>query len=261
MSKKFCVLTYGRSGSTSFMSALEKFPDIAVPNKNIRCFDNELLHPNYVEEYLVEYSKLCGKEIGSASQLIENFFLFNAGVAWAGFKTMPRRHPDFRSFMRRKDIQFIILTRESIPSMIASLFLAQSVGCWRRSGEPQPQLWRFNPSTDGPSVLGLVSRTRRHNILFDRIQNALRIKYEDLCNENFNSSDVNDFFERRIGLENVRPPVCGSQYVLNWPEFVEFVDNAYESNLTILDRNAGSKARPLVHVDRHQLSETRDISE
>jgi len=43
--KTFCVLATGRAGSTLLMKALKKFEDVAVPNKNVVCPDEELLHP------------------------------------------------------------------------------------------------------------------------------------------------------------------------------------------------------------------------
>ena len=35
VARRFCVPTVGRAGSTSLMDRLERYPDIAVPNKNI----------------------------------------------------------------------------------------------------------------------------------------------------------------------------------------------------------------------------------
>jgi len=87
--KKFCVMTIGRSGSTSFMNCLEAYDDIGVPNKNIACIDNELLHPKRTQGYLNEYEQLSGTAITNPQQMIENFYAFNSHYGYAGFKSMP----------------------------------------------------------------------------------------------------------------------------------------------------------------------------
>ena len=86
------MLTVGRAGSTSLMDALEKFPDIALPNKNIPCPDNELFHPLRVQAYMRQYAALCGTPIARPRELMECFFARNDAMAYAGFKTMPNRH-------------------------------------------------------------------------------------------------------------------------------------------------------------------------
>ncbi|MEE9289637.1 MAG: hypothetical protein V3U99_01360, partial [Alphaproteobacteria bacterium] len=35
--RRFCVLTTGRTGSTALMNRLQRFEDIALPNRNIDC--------------------------------------------------------------------------------------------------------------------------------------------------------------------------------------------------------------------------------
>ncbi len=37
--RKFCVLTVGRAGSTALLGRLARYPDIALPGKNIECID------------------------------------------------------------------------------------------------------------------------------------------------------------------------------------------------------------------------------
>ena len=82
--RKFCVLTVGRAGSTALMDRLERYPDIAVPSKNIACVDQELVHPARLQAQADAYAKLCGKTIATPEQLIDCFFEFNAAAALGG---------------------------------------------------------------------------------------------------------------------------------------------------------------------------------
>src|SRR4030095_2314948 len=142
--RKFCVITIGRAGSTSLMDRLGRDPDIAVPNKNIPCIDQELTHPERIQTHSAAYGRLCGREIESPEQLIDCFFDFNRDAAFAGFKTMPNRHKDFDAFVRRPDIQFVTLTRRDLPSTVASFLMAMATESWRRYGGPQTARWRFD---------------------------------------------------------------------------------------------------------------------
>ena len=106
MSKKFIVLTTGRAGSTALMDALERFDDIALPNKNIECQDNELVHPYRLKQDIIKYKEVFNKPINSRADLIECFFDYNSRSAYAGFKTMPERHAPFGELISKKDIRF-----------------------------------------------------------------------------------------------------------------------------------------------------------
>jgi hypothetical protein len=72
--QKFCVLTVGRAGSTALMERLERYPDIAVPSKNIDCVDQELVHPARIRAQSAAYAKLCERPITTPEQLIDCFF-------------------------------------------------------------------------------------------------------------------------------------------------------------------------------------------
>ncbi len=69
--RRFCVLTTGRTGSTALMNRLQRFDDIALPNRNIDCPSNELLHPRHIGNYIKEYSRLCKRSITTQDQLIQ----------------------------------------------------------------------------------------------------------------------------------------------------------------------------------------------
>ncbi len=233
--KRFCVLTVGRAGSTSLMNVLEKFPDVAVPNKNIPCVDNELFHPKRVQAHMQRYAELCGTPITGQRQLIDCFFAHNAGMAYAGFKTMPNRHKNFGAFTARKDIRFITLTRRDIPSTVASFLLAMKTDSWRRFGEPQPVTWKFVAAQDGRQALSNLAYVHESLDKVSRVPNAIHLAYEDLCDPAYRCAALDDFFGRPIRIENPKPPTSGSAYVENWDEFCAFIGEG----LRKLDAKAG----------------------
>ncbi len=224
--KKFCVLTIGRTGSTSLMNYLETFPDIAVPNKNIPCVDNELVHPKRVQEHMRRYAELAGQPITGLGQLIDCFFGLNANFAYAGFKTMPDRHNNYDAFVARPDIQFITLTRRDIPSTVASFLLAMKTDSWRRSGESQRDTWRFRPRQDKQTVLGNLAYIHQGMARLRRVPRAIHLEYEDLCDPAYRSPALDDYFNRPIHIENPKPPTSGASYVENWEDFCAFISEA-----------------------------------
>ena len=244
MMKKFCVLTVGRAGSTSLMTVLEKSPDIAVPNKNISCVDNELVHPKNVQEYAKKYSELCGKPIATPDELIDGFFAHNASAAYAGFKTMPNRHKNLRAFAARTDIQFITLVRQDVASTVASFLLAMKTDSWRRSGEPQQARWKFDVQQDGPAARSNLAYVLGSLAQLGQVPNAIRLTYEDLCDPKFHSPALDGFFGRPVKLDNPRPPTSASEYVENWEEFKAFMKEAYRnlSPQAVRAKPAGSRA-------------------
>ena len=226
--QRFCLLTVGRAGSTSLMTRLEQFPDIAVPNKNLRCTSNELVHPGRVAKYMKRYSEMCGRPIGSQDELIDSFYAFNEGFAFAGFKSMPNRHADLQAFTDRKDIRFITLTRNDITSTVASFLIAASTGTFKREGEPHLLKWRFNPSTDAPRALQTLGYVQRSHSQLRLIPNAIRLTYEDLCAPGFRSAALDAYFGRPISLEHPKPPTFAGDYLENWEEFKAFIEEAGE---------------------------------
>ena len=225
--QRFCVLTVGRAGSTSLMNRLASFPDVAVPGRNLTCVDQELLHPKRVREYMAGYSRLCGTLITRPRELIDRFFELNSGAAYAGFKSMPDRHPDLEEFVARPDIRFITLTRRDIASTVASFLTAQSTDSWRRFGEPQQAHWRFESSRDSDRVLANLGYIQQSEEQLRRIPRAIRLSYEELCDPGFCCPPMDDLFGRPVRLEDPKPPTSAASYVDNWEEFRDFVEREY----------------------------------
>ncbi len=222
--RRFCVLTVGRSGSTSLMNFLQKFSEIALPCRDIECVDNELLHPEMVAQYVAAYAKLSKQAIHTPAELIECFYTFHSNSPFSGFKSMPNRHPDFSSFALRSDIQFITLVRDDIASTVASFLVAMNTGSWRRSGEPQPARWVFDSVRDGKFVIANLGYVLKSNAALRRIPNAIALTYETLCDPAFNDESLNRYFGRQIRIDNPRPPTHGSSYIENWEEFENFLN-------------------------------------
>ena len=233
--KKFCVLTVGRAGSTAVMDYLETFHDIAVPNKNIPCEDNELFHPKRVQEHMRRYAELCGTPIATQKQLLDAFFTHNAGAAYAGFKTMPNRHTHYDTFVARTDIRFITLTRRDIASTVASFLMAMKTESWRRAGGPQRTTWKFAVERDGRQARSNLAYVHESIGRLSRVPNAFHLTYEDLCDPAFRSPALDAFFGRPIKIENPKPPTSGSTYVKNWDEFCAFISRVQRR----LDSQAG----------------------
>ncbi len=224
--RRFCVLTTGRTGSTALMNWLQRFDDIALPNKNIRCPDNELLHPRYIRDYAREYSRLCETSIKTQHQLIQGFFEYNSDLPFAGFKSMPDRHGDYKEFIRRKDIKFIILTRKDIASTVASFVVAMAEGSWKRTGEAHPARWTFHRE-EAKRALGHLAYIHKSFVQLSRVPGAIRITYEDLCDPGFSCPALDDYFGRPVRIDDPKPPTSARDYVTNWEEFEAFIKKAY----------------------------------
>jgi LPS sulfotransferase NodH len=234
--RRFCVLTVGRAGSTSLMDCLAQYPDIAVPNKNIACIDQELTHPARIQAHAAAYAELCGRAITTPEQLIECFFEINSDAAFAGFKTMPNRHKDLGRFVARSDIQFVTLTRRDLASTVASFLVAMATESWRRSGEPQAARWQFDVQRDAPAVLGNLRYVVRSHAQLNQVRNAIALVYEDLCDPGFFSKELDAFFGRGIRLCDPKPPTSAEAYVANWQEFHAFVDQAQRQMTAVAPR-------------------------
>lgn len=226
MSKKFILLTPGRSGSTSLMDVLEEFENVAVPNKNIECENNELLHPRFVSRHKNQYEDLCKCKINTNRELMDQFFLYNKNYDYAGFKSMPVRHRDDPGFLLRADIKYIILIREDIPSTVASFLAANLSNSWDRRGENRSKKIRIS-GLDYFMVLGNTFYIRRSMEMIKQINNPINIKYEDLCNLGYQNPTLDQFFDQPITLKNPRPPTSGADYVEDWGRFQKFVEGLY----------------------------------
>ncbi|HEX8009619.1 MAG TPA: hypothetical protein VF814_01555 [Casimicrobiaceae bacterium] len=236
--RKFCVLTVGRAGSTALMDRLARYPDVAVPGKNIECVDQELTHPARIQAHAAAYARLCGRAIATAEQLIDGFFEVNGGAGYAGFKTMPNRHRDLARFVARPDIQFITLSRRDVASTVASFLMAMATDSWRRDGGLQTARWKFDAQRDAAAVVGNLRYLVKGDAKLRAVPNAIALVYEELCAPAFSSPALDAFFGRPIRLDDPKPPTSGESYVANWPEFRAFVDQAQRAMTAAPPRRA-----------------------
>ncbi len=221
--RKFCVITTGRAGSTSFMDALAVHDDIAVPGKQVDSHDHEILRLRNPVRYWRSYAALSGLPVTDELSLVRAFYHSNSGAQFAGFKTMPNRHRFLRQLFDEHGMQMICIYRRDVASTIASFIAAKDAGSWRRSGEPQPHRVRFRGH--------LVARADAHlNYpakgieLFSHLPGAIKLAFEDLCEPDFADVALERYFERPVRLLSPRPPVNGSSYVENWPQLVRHVN-------------------------------------
>lgn len=222
--QRFCVMTMGRSASTTLMAALEAETDIALPNKDIYCPGNELLHPVDMSLYETYYSGRTGRPITTPPDLVEAFYVCHADANFAGFKSFPSRHPDMASFSTHNDTRFVALLRHDLPSAVASFLMARAVsGQWARQGGPQTLHWQFDPELYARSVEAKIIEVVGECRALLQIPNAIRLTYEQLCGPNFSSAALDALFERPIRIANPRPPTHAADYVDNWDEFSAFV--------------------------------------
>ena len=223
--KKFCVVTTGRSGSTSFMKAFEKFDDIAVPNKNLVCPDNELLNFRRIKEHKKSMSKLVNNSIKSREELIKYFFDYNNAFSYVGFKLLPP-FEKYTKFFQREDIKFIYLKRDDLPSTVASSFFAIKYKTWKRSGEKHNVKERIK-GFDKLLVRKITREHYRSKEILDTIPTAIQIRFEDLCQPDFLNTELDGFFNRHIKLDNPKPPLSGAEYIDNWEWFKQYVKRWY----------------------------------
>ncbi|HYR07482.1 MAG TPA: hypothetical protein VEQ60_06930, partial [Longimicrobium sp.] len=159
--KRFCLLTTGRTGSTSLMDALASWDDIVVPGKLVPCVDNELVHPEFAASYMEQLGQLAGRAVDGEDALIETFFALGAHAGYVGFKSMPYRHQRFEAFVSRRDVRFIVLLRRDVTATVASFAVAQQTASWRRRGGV-PDAWTFR-SEDRVRVWDLAAYVRATN--------------------------------------------------------------------------------------------------
>lgn len=223
MAKNFCVMTMGRTGSTSLVHALRPFADIMLPSRLFTdCVDEELIYPESAADRRKTFGEMTGVSLASDVEFIDAFYQHYADADYVGFKSMPQRHPDYDKFVRRNDIFFIALTRYDLPSMVASFQLANQRGTWRRNGEAVEQQWTFTPE----SMQDIQNHLRyilKMNDRLAQIPNALHLKYEDICSPGFENAALDEFFGRPIRIANPRGSTSASSYVTNWEEFQRFV--------------------------------------
>lgn len=231
--QRFCVLTTGRSGSTALMKALDLHKHISLPDQSISCDDYELLHPNKCQTYVRYFEQLAKHPINTPAQLVDAFYAANTQLEFAGFKSMPGRDRTFRALGQRTDITFITLVRRDIPSTIASFMLAMEKGTWRRAGGQSLHRWRFTPAKQ-QQVLSNLAYLKQSFRMLESVPNAIRLYYEDLCQPDYSSPQLEIYFGHPITFERHVPPTSAATYVENWPEFKRFVLTAWQESAAVM---------------------------
>ena len=225
--RRFCLLTTGRAGSTALMDAIARAPDVAVPTRQLpACRDHELVHPQTAAGHARRLARLTGRPIRSLTALIEAFFELNADLPYAGFKSMPNRHPDLDDFVRRSDLQVITLLRRDRLATAASFLLALTQGTWRRSGGTPEFELRLDAS-NRPLLRDNLAYLHRSERLLEAVPDAIRLSYEDLCEADFAAPGLDRFFGRRIRIEAPRAPIRAQDYVADFAEFEAFVNGCW----------------------------------
>lgn len=222
--QRFCVMTMGRSASTTLMMALEAERDIVLPNKDIYCPGNELLQPIRMPLYQTYYGTKTGLSVMSPSALVDAFYTSHDRAKFVGFKSFPSRHPDIIHFSIRKDVRFVALLRQDIPSAVASFMMARAhSGQWARKGGEQSLSWQFDPALDADSVEAKVIEVVNECRALLDLPHAICLTYEQLCDPGFSNAVLDGLFERPIRIAHPKPPTQAAQYVKNWLEFSAFV--------------------------------------
>lgn len=211
------------------MNAIADSDAVYTPREDIGRYDHELLHPDAEAKARPAYARLSGRAIASPAELVEGFLAYHRSrsTAWAGFKSMPNRHPRWADFAGRDDIKFITVIRRDIASTAASFHLARQSGTWRRSGGHQPYRWRF-VSEDKRMVTENVLYLYQAHRHLERLQPAIHLCYENLCQHGFRCAALDEYFERPIRLADPKPPISGASYIENWPEFEAFVHKMWK---------------------------------
>ncbi|MEL0081863.1 MAG: hypothetical protein VW985_02335 [Gammaproteobacteria bacterium] len=223
--KKFALLTTGRTGSTGLMDSLAGFADIAVPNKQIDCRDNELLHPTSVERISREYQRLSGMPVTDELSLIRAFYQCNEHAAYAGFKSMPNRHRHLRQLLQQENLQVITLIRQDLASTVASFIIAIDAGTWRRDGGEQINRFTFGPDYE-KRALGHLTYILNSVRIINAIPGAIPLVFEQLCEPGYSNAALDNYFNRPVALAYPKKPTSGSEYVENWELFKNFIHAA-----------------------------------
>lgn len=230
-SKKFCVITPGRCGSTSLMQALKLHVDITTPGDVIkRHHVHELLHQDKIEENCEIYTGRMGRTVSTPLELIEAFFEENAVSRFVGFKHMPHFRVDMDTLLQLPGIQWIGLTRNDIPSQVASFQLALQSKAWTRQDKAHFRTWSYTHNMRF-RIVACARQIMAENALIRSIPGSIQIVYEDLAKHGFNCEPLNAYFGRGIALEKPRGVTTAADYVANWDIFKAVVEEGMESDV------------------------------
>lgn len=200
---KFCVMTVGRSGSTALMEALDS-DNVLLPDLLFDCPDSELLHPKRKHVHARWFSDGLKRDISTSDDLVDAFYSWPTEAKFIGFKSMPNRHKNFASFAGRTDVQFISLVREDVSATVASFRVAMlGRDQWSRKGGTQNKTWTFTEK-EVPPVFGNLMYVLMSRYLIEGIPGAIELSYEQNCAPDFRDEALDEYFGRRIQLENPR---------------------------------------------------------
>lgn len=216
--QKFCLITTGRTGSSSFFNALRRFDDIRIPSYGGGCDTAELIHPLYMPLFAATYSQADIDRLPEKLELINDFYKYSDGKQFAGFKLLYSQLVEVESFLEREDVQFFVLLRKDIPSHMASQMMATDTGLWGRTGGPHTRSWNYAPQRKPGLTAALLNLKKAFNT-FEGVKNAHVFYYEDLAGEGFFFDELDAFFGRHICLDEPKSPTSGAQYVGNWNYF------------------------------------------
>lgn len=232
--KRFCLVSPGRAGSTSLMRAFSAHRDIAVPGGN-----GELLNPRLRKEFADFVARKTGLAPDSPHALLEQFFAAGESAAYAGFKLIPLQYHEFDGLLQRTDIQFIVLTRKDLPSLVASWFIAKRFDTFRLGSRAVVKQitfgseWQADLRRHIKTIVGNLDR-------IGRISGAIRVEYEDMCKPAFACTDLDSYFGRRIVLRDPRPATDARDYVRDWENFSQFVLTEVEHARSVVSLAARS---------------------
>jgi len=226
--RRFCLLTSGRAASTSLMQALAAHADIGVPEKQLKCPNNEIYSFMRADRYWAAYTLLAGFPVHDELSLAAAFYASNQTMPFAGFKTMPNRHRHLQRMINEHDIQVITLVRRDIASTIASFIAATDSGVWVRAGETQTHRFHFGREHERrvDSHLSYLVQCLR---LFTQIPGVIALDFETLCDKTFSDTKLDGYFKRPIHLTSPLTPIDGSHYVENWPSFTRYIQQRSEA--------------------------------
>lgn len=210
------------------MDRISELESVAVPNKDIDCRDNELVHPEHFKQYAAAYAAITGRDISTVPELIRAFYAYHEDADFAGFKSMINRHPYPRAFIRHSGIQFITLLRRDVPSTIASFMAAKEKHTWRRNGGTPSQKWTFD-SSDTRYLDSNISYVVQSNRILEQIPGAISLWYEECCRPDFENTRLDSYFRAHIAFRQPKPPTNAAEYVTNWDEFVNYVTKRVRS--------------------------------
>jgi hypothetical protein len=204
--KRFLVVGHPRSGSTFLVEYLALKSGAFTPNVN---------HQELFNVYERLFNS-CALQLDGSDEagMLQSFFA-RSTKQFAGLKTIPSFHRQWRDILELPGIQFITIARRDILSSIASMLVSERTRRWdlpgreQLAGKEQFSLW-FRDRRDREMTLGdLLGRLLFDLRSLERLEErpgTIRIRSEDLAGRVYESSELNAFFEQRIPIRGFKRP-------------------------------------------------------